>query len=143
MRKAIISICYLLALNGWILLAQDSQNPEPDPGKGETLVSANGTWLVTYQTNPGPIPLNTPFAIEVTVTRADKKQKQDGFSLSVDGRMPHHRHGMNRTPTVKALDGGAFLVEGMLFHMPGRWELYFDIVAQGKTERAQVAVELE
>ena len=31
----------------------------------------------------------------------------------------------------------------MLLHMPGRWELYFDVGEGALTERAQIEVELE
>jgi hypothetical protein len=38
---------------------------------------------------------------------------------------------------------GAYRVDGMLFHMPGYWELYFDLSREGVMERAQGAVTLE
>ena len=57
--------------------------------------------------------------------------------------MPQHGHGMNRVPEVRALAGGRFRVEGLFFHMPGRWELYFDVTQGARTERAQVAIDLE
>ena len=36
-----------------------------------------------------------------------------------------------------------FRAEGMLFHMPGHWEMYFDITQGGRSERAQVDVDLK
>jgi hypothetical protein len=57
--------------------------------------------------------------------------------------MPHHGHGMNVAPTVKRTRPGEFRVDGMLFHMPGYWELYFDLVQGGTLERAQGTVTLE
>ncbi|HVR85091.1 MAG TPA: hypothetical protein VMU54_12315 [Planctomycetota bacterium] len=61
----------------------------------------------------------------------------------MDARMPAHFHGMNRVPKVTQQADGIFVAEGLLFHMPGHWELYFDITQGGKTERAQVDVELK
>jgi len=34
-------------------------------------------------------------------------------------------------------------VLGLRFHMPGRWELYFDVTRDGVLERAQIDLELE
>ena len=50
---------------------------------------------------------------------------------------------MNRVPRMIDQGGGGFRAEGMLFHMEGRWELYFDVSDGPLTERAQVEVFLE
>jgi hypothetical protein len=57
--------------------------------------------------------------------------------------MPHHRHGMNREPSIERMDDGTFEITNMLFHMPGYWELHFDITRGMTTERAQVEITLE
>jgi hypothetical protein len=49
--------------------------------------------------------------------------------------MPEHRHGMNYRPSVKPLGDGRWRVEGLMFHMPGRWELQLDVRADGRSER--------
>ena len=41
--------------------------------------------------------------------------------------MPDHRHGMNYTPAIRALGSGRFRAEGLLLHMPGRWEFVFRV----------------
>jgi cytochrome c peroxidase len=46
-------------------------------------------------------------------------------SLKVDASMPEHRHGMNYAPTVKKLGPGRWQADGLMLHMPGRWELVF------------------
>ena len=43
--------------------------------------------------------------------------------LSVDAGMPAHGHGMNNAAKVVQHEPGRFRAEGMLFHMPGEWEL--------------------
>ncbi len=101
-----------------------------------------GTYQLRYTSQPETIPLNEPFSLEVQLARADGRALS-GERLSVDGRMPEHRHGMTTEPTVQDKGAGHFLVEGMLFHMPGRWELYFDISHDGRTERARVVIVLE
>ena len=46
-------------------------------------------------------------------------------SLKVDATMPEHRHGMNYAPTVKKLGPGRWQADGLMLHMPGRWEFVF------------------
>jgi len=64
------------------------------------------------------------------------------LELSVDAAMPEHGHGMNRVPRIETGDGH-FRAEGLLFHMPGKWELYFDVTQGAVTERAQTIILLE
>lgn len=51
--------------------------------------------------------------------------------------MPHHGHGMAVEPVTRRIDSmpGVFEVTGMMFHMPGEWELYIDIIDGPYTER--------
>ncbi len=42
-------------------------------------------------------------------------------------RCRQHKHGMNYRPSVKALGQGLYRAEGLMFHMPGRWELVFEL----------------
>lgn len=108
------------------------------------VMSNNGAYRVVFTPHPDPIPLNEVFSIDVQITpAADQKAGQDHLSLEVDAAMPAHQHGMNTRPRVRSNGGGRFTVEGMLFHMPGHWEIYFDIVAGAMSERAQFNVELE
>jgi hypothetical protein len=50
---------------------------------------------------------------------------------------------MNRLPRMITLGDGRFRAEGMLFHMEGSWELYFDVGDGPLTERGQAEVFLE
>lgn len=56
-------------------------------------------------------------------------------ALSVDAHMPEHRHGMNYAPQLKPLGPGRWRAEGLMLHMPGKWELVFEIRAAGATDR--------
>ena len=42
---------------------------------------------------------------------------------------------MNYRPTIVAGQDGRYRVEGLLFHMPGRWEVAFDVRAGEESER--------
>jgi cytochrome c peroxidase len=46
-------------------------------------------------------------------------------TLKIDANMPDHRHGMNYRPTVKPAGPGRWQAEGLMFHMPGKWQFVF------------------
>lgn len=119
--------------------------PEPDPE--QMVVTSNGMYGVQYRVigETGGIPTNDRFWLYVFPFQrnAEGWQRATDVYVNVDAAMPHHGHGMNVVPSVTKLSDGYFSVEGMLLHMPGRWELYFDITRKGVTERAQTEVFLE
>jgi cytochrome c peroxidase len=60
-------------------------------------------------------------------------------SLKVDATMPEHRHGMNYAPTLKPLGPGRWQAEGLMFHMPGRWEFVFVVDGERLTSPLSVS----
>jgi hypothetical protein len=83
------------------------------------------------------------FELTVEVLEEDGRKASGDISVSVDASMPAHRHGMNTMPQVSRDEQGRYHVSGMLFHMPGHWELHFDVTRDGVTERAGFDVELD
>jgi hypothetical protein len=71
------------------------------------------------------IPPAKLFALEVQL--CDQRGVSAARLESADATMPEHRHGMNYRPLVTPLGAGRFRVEGMMFHMAGRWELVFEV----------------
>ena len=57
----------------------------------------------------------------------------EGASISVDGGMPEHGHGLPTQPPVqRSLGGGMYDIEGLRFSMGGWWELKLSVEsAQG------------
>ena len=104
--------------------------------------SADGNWEISWRPRAEPIPALDPFAVEVRVADGDGGDVESDVSVLVDASMPHHGHGMNVTPRITRTEDG-WLAEGMLFHMPGRWEFVIDVLRDGEVERAQWTVELE
>jgi hypothetical protein len=50
---------------------------------------------------------------------------------------------MNYVAKVITVPGGGYRVEGLMFHMPGRWEVVVEVRAGGKTERLVLSVIIE
>jgi len=109
---------------------------------GRSVVSNGGTYTVAFETMPASIPLNEPFTVVFKVS-ARSGAAVEGARLEIDARMPAHGHGMNRAPKLSKTPDGSNRAEGMLFHMPGHWEMYIDITQGGRSERAQVDVDLK
>jgi hypothetical protein len=84
------------------------------------------------------------FALAISVhPSGDHARAASDTSVAVDARMPAHNHGMNLQPRVTAVGDGAFRAEGLLFHMPGTWELYVDVTRAAEMERATFVVNVE
>jgi len=79
------------------------------------------------------------FTLEVAVC---SKTKEIAEAIKVDAHMPEHRHGMNYAPSLKPAGANRWRAEGLMFHMPGKWELVFEVRAAGKTDRMAHAMTL-
>ncbi len=99
---------------------------------GGTVVDA-AHYELAYRTQPAKVAIGRHFSLEVVVCGKAGAGGADG--LQVDAFMPEHRHGMNYRASVKPLGPGRFQVDGLMFHMPGRWDLLFDVSSGGRTER--------
>lgn len=108
-------------------------------GKGVARGESKG-YVVAWRADPSPIVVSRHFALDVVV--CPKPGAAAPRSLAVDATMPAHRHGMNYRPTIAAAGEGRFRAEGLMFHMPGAWELAFDVTGGGGTERVRVPYEL-
>jgi cytochrome c peroxidase len=88
-------------------------------------------FVVAYKTER--IEVAKHFALEVSVCAKPGQPAPE--ALKVDAHMPEHRHGMNYAPALKALAPGRWRAEGLMLHMPGRWEFVFEVRAAGATDR--------
>ncbi len=81
-------------------------------------------YVLAYRTVPAPVAIGEHFSLEYAICpRAGGPMPA---AVTVDAWMPEHRHGMNYKASVTALGGGRFRAQGLLVHMPGRWEFVFE-----------------
>lgn len=76
-----------------------------------------GAVQATWAVDGAPITVGRHFSIDL------KLCPLDAVLARVDASMPEHRHGMNYRTSLRPLGDGRWRAEGLLFHMPGRWEL--------------------
>ncbi len=102
----------------------------------------NGDFKVSY-TSENSITINQMHTWTLHVETADG-QPVENASITVDGGMPQHGHGLPTAPQVtEYLGNGDYLVEGMKFQMGGWWEVKFNITAGNLTDTITFNLTLE
>ena len=102
--------------------------------------TVDASWSIKWRALEDPIPVGEPFAVEVIVE--GDSERLENAEILVDAEMPHHGHGMNFIPVITGTPE-LWVAQGLLFHMPGRWELSVDVMEGGRMERVQWTVEVE
>lgn len=103
-----------------------------DLGRGTGWVVFSDHYMLAFRPDPLRIELGEPFALVLNVCT---KSGEPAELVAVDAQMPEHRHTMNYRASIVAGQEGRYRAEGLVFHMPGRWELTFDVRAGEESER--------
>ncbi|MBQ86217.1 MAG: hypothetical protein CMQ16_07410 [Gammaproteobacteria bacterium] len=120
---------WLPAINGWSQSATFS------------LTTNQGSALEIFS-QLDPLAINTIHSWELVLYTADGAPLS-GALMSVVGGMPDHDHGLPTSPVVTGeVTPGRYLLEGMRFHMPGRWLLTFDVISDQGSESATLEFRL-
>lgn len=94
-----------------------------EPEGGQVRQNELQTWIVT---------LTTPAGAPV-----------EAATITVDGGMPEHNHGLPTSPAATAaLGAGKYRVDGVKFHMSGWWRLKFAIAATPGLDTATFNLQL-
>jgi hypothetical protein len=94
--------------------------------------------VLLYRTLPAKIEIGKHFAVDAVIC-----SQAAPSALRVDAQMPAHRHGMNYRARVAPQGDGRYRAEGLLFHMPGKWQFVFDVERPGRTERLTADIVVE
>lgn len=97
------------------------------------------TVALRYRFLPDTVAVSQPLSIEVIA--CPKPGAAAPQQVRVDARMPAHGHGMNYRPKATRLAVGHYRFDGLILHMPGQWQLLFDVMQAG--ERTRLTAELE
>ena len=133
MRAGVLAAALLLPA---VAAAQDCSPVLPG---GTQLESAR--YSLGYRAVPGKPAVGKHFSLELAI--CPKPGTAAPESVRVDAHMPEHRHGMNYKAQVVAASGGRYQADGLMFHMPGRWEFIFDVRSSGRTDRLTQSFVLE
>jgi len=104
------------------------------------IATADGV-RIAFVSRPTPVPVGRHFDLEFVVCTAAALRRD--AAIQVDADMPAHRHGMNYRATVSTPSPGIYRAEGLMFHMPGRWRVIFDLPLEGRTLRLTHELEVQ
>lgn len=122
----------LVVLAGLLAAAPAAADCPLDLGRGTGWVLYSGPFIVAFRPDPLRIEVGEPFALLLNVCT---RGSEPADLVAVDAQMPEHRHGMNYRPTLTSSGDGRYRAEGLVFHMPGRWELTLDVRRGDQGER--------
>ncbi|HYX03381.1 MAG TPA: FixH family protein [Reyranella sp.] len=123
----------LLALVLSLVLAVPAWADCPlDLGRGTGWVVFSDHYMIAFRPEPMRIEVGESFALLFNICTKDGNPAE---LVAVEATMPEHKHGMNYRPTIVAGGDGRYRAEGMVFHMPGRWEVAMDVRAGEESER--------
>lgn len=94
-------------------------------------LSRSGHFRVSYESDLQPIVINRMHRWTLNVVDRDG-EPVTGATLTVTGGMPAHDHGLPTSPQVtRELAPGRYLLEGVRFHMRGKWQIEVAIDVKG------------
>lgn len=128
----------LLFISVIFMVVMMSMNPVPgDLDTSTTRSSDNGLFKVSYTPASGTVPVNQMHQWTLHVETADG-QPVENATITLDGDMPQHGHGLPTNPQVtEYLGNGDYRVEGLRFQMGGWWVMDFVIEAEGQSDTVQ------
>lgn len=117
--------------------------PAPVPSVASPPLTVKGKhYQLEVHSRLEPIAINRIHAWELELRDARDTPVAEA-QIAVDGGMPAHHHGLPTAPRVtKVLGPGRYLLEGVKFQMPGRWEMQFRIEAAAGTETLTLTLDL-
>jgi YtkA-like len=124
----------VLLAGGFGMMRMHMNYVPPDLDLATTRSSHGGIYWVRYETAAAAIPVNQIHSWTIHIETTDGRPVE-GATITVDGDMPQHLHGLPTAPQVtQELGGGAYLVEGLKFHMPGWWVVDYTISTNAQTD---------
>jgi len=103
-----------------------------DLGHGTGIVVYSDRYMLAFRPEPMRLEVGLPFTLLLNVCT---KRDEPAELVGVDATMPEHKHGMNYATTIRSNGNGRYRVDGLLFHMPGSWEVAFDVRSGGDIQR--------
>jgi hypothetical protein len=108
-----------------------------------TRLTEQGMYEVSYTAQVTPVPVNQMLTWTLHVETA-AGQVVENATITVDGDMPQHGHGLPTRPQVtRYLGNGDYVVEGLKFHMPGWWVMDFVITKDGQSDQVHFNMQLK
>jgi hypothetical protein len=117
-------------------------SPPADLDLSRAKASEKGLYQVAIEPEAGPLVLGALHSWLLTL-KTQAGQPVTDATITVDGGMPQHGHGLPTSPAVSAnLGAGKYRVDGLKFTMTGWWQLRFAVTAPSGSDNAVFNVTL-
>ena len=128
----VLAAVYIIAMNR--MMAKISSGVPANLDYSTTRVWVKGLFNVSYTASTGTVPINQMHQWTLHVETANGQPVEDA-TITIDGDMPQHGHGLPTQPRVtKYLGNGDYLVDGMKFQMGGWWLMDFTISTNSQSD---------
>jgi tripartite motif-containing protein 71 len=107
---------------------------------GGSLPSNGGNFVVDYKFDGGRFSARKDYGGNFTVRKYNGEIVDPSIKVRVSAMMPTHYHGLAQSPVLRNIGSSTWRVDKVNFHMPGYWQLFFDIDNGIVTERAQIDI---
>ncbi|MGB0559853.1 MAG: FixH family protein [Pseudohongiellaceae bacterium] len=125
-----------------LFLITSSTNIIRGDERPELTARTESGWTIYVDTSINPLRINTMHSWQIRVIDSESKPVTMA-SVSIEGGMPEHDHGLPTQPKVTSeISPGTYLLQGVRFHMPGRWEIKFTISRESQKELGIASIQL-
>lgn len=98
--------------------------------------------VISYTTLDGPPQINVMQSWILHIETEDG-DGVEGATITVDGGMPEHNHGLPTKPRVtEELGGGDYKLDGLRFHMSGYWEIEVTVTTDSGVSTVMLPLQL-
>ena len=108
----------------------------------DIVVETASGWTIHIDSEVSPLRINQIHSWRIEIRDSNSALVPNAL-LEVEGGMPDHNHGLPTQPRVTAeISPGTYLLQGVRFHMPGRWRMQFIISTKDQEEIGIASFEL-
>jgi len=100
------------------------------PTGGTRVNSAAQHYILVYRSELAPLAINRMHSWVLMLTEQNGEPVVDA-TITADGGMPLHNHGLPTAPRVRALGEGRYAMDGVRFHMAGEWKVVLEVSVPG------------
>jgi len=103
---------------------------------GSKTIELESGIILHYRYVPSPLHVAQHFSMQFRACQSDQPVALE--RLKVDALMPSHGHGMNYKTSVQVQPDGTVNASGLMFHMPGEWQIKIDLSYNGQDQRIRI-----
>jgi len=105
-------------------------------------VSSDAGYSIAVYSQLSPIEINKIHSWIIEITDRNNRPLKSA-NIEMVGGMPDHDHGLPTEPQVtEEVEPGKYLLEGVRFHMQGKWQIIFTIKENGNKDQAILELQL-